>query len=362
MKFIDLNAQQARIKVEIDAGIQRVLAHGQYVNGPEITALENDLAHRVGVKHAISCSSGTTALQLSLMALDIGLGDEVITTSFSFFATSGAIKVLGATPVFVDIDPVTFNIDPSLIEAAITDRTKAIMPVSLYGQCADFAEINLVAKKHHLPVIEDGAQSLGATHHGKQSCGLSTIGCTSFFPSKPLGCYGDGGCCFTDDTQLAKKMRMLRDHGQGERYVHELIGLNGRMDTLQAAILLAKLSIFDEEISLRQQVAAYYATHLPHTMSAPAIELFNTSVYGQYTVRVKDRDGVQADLKNQGIPTAVHYPILMNNQPALSNISAAQQVLPVAECAAKEVLSLPFFPYMAEGEVISVCEALRKTR
>jgi UDP-2-acetamido-2-deoxy-ribo-hexuluronate aminotransferase len=248
MQFIDLKAQYRRIETDVNQRIQAVLNHGQYIMGPELTELESQLAEFVGVKHAIGVSDGTTALLIALMALDIGVGDEVITTPFTFIATGEMIALLGATPVFVDIDPQTYNIDVNKIESAITSKTKAIMPVSLYGLCADFDAINAIAEKYQLPVIEDGAQSFGASYKGKKSCGLTTIGCTSFFPSKPLGCYGDGGACFTNDDDLAKKMREIRVHGQDRRYHHPVIGLNGRLDTIQAAILLAKLSVFPQEV------------------------------------------------------------------------------------------------------------------
>ena len=246
--FIDLKKQYKRLKPEIDARMQAVLDHGQYIMGPEVKELEQQLAAYVGVKHAIGVSDGTTALQIALMALGVGPGDEVITTPFTFIATAETISLLGATPVFVDIDPATCNLDASLLEAAITPHTKAIVPVSLYGQVADIEAINAVAARHSLPVIEDAAQSFGATRHGKRSCGLTTIGSTSFFPSKPLGCYGDGGALFTHDDDLARKISQIRLHGQSQRYVHSAIGVNGRLDTLQAAVLLVKLAHFDEDV------------------------------------------------------------------------------------------------------------------
>jgi UDP-2-acetamido-2-deoxy-ribo-hexuluronate aminotransferase len=358
MHFIDLQTQQKRILSTVNENIQKVLAHGLYVQGPEINQLEEKLADFVQVKHGIACSSGTTALQIALMALDIGYGDEVITTPFSFFATVEAMVLLGITPIFVDIDPKTYNLDPDLLEAAITPKTKAIIPVSLYGQCADFERINAIAAKHKLPVIEDAAQSFGAKHHGHMSCGLSTIACTSFFPSKPLGGYGDGGACFTNDNKLAEKMRMILNHGQKQRYTHEVIGINGRLSTLMAAILLAKFDIFEDELNARQTVAGWYKKHLPAQYQAPFIESFNFSVYGQFTIRVKNREAMQAHLKSHDIPTAVHYPGTLNKQPVFKNTALFDQSFPHAEAAGAEVLSLPFHPYMTEEQVKAVANAL----
>ena len=258
--FVDMAAQQASIKDELDRRFADVLASGKFILGPEVKELEEKLAAYVGTKYCITCASGTDALQIALMALNIGQGDEVITTAFTYIATGEVIAQVGATPVFVDIDPVSYNIDPKKIEAAITDKTKAIIPVSLYGQCADFDEINAIAEKHNLAVIEDGAQSFGATYKGKRSCGLSTIGCTSFFPTKPLGCYGDGGAIFTDDENLAKAMDQIHRHGQDRRYHHIRMGLNSRLDTLQAAVLLAKMTKFDDEIKRREEVGKRYTS------------------------------------------------------------------------------------------------------
>ena len=286
MQFIDLKAQYNLIKENVDKRIQKVLDHQKFIMGPEIQELEETLAEYVGVKHCIGVANGTDALQISMMALGIGPGDEVITTPFSFIATAETIVLLGAKPVFVDIDPKTYNINPVLIEQAITPKTKAIMPVSLYGQCADFDRINQIAAKHNIPVIEDGAQSFGATYKGKKSCSLSTIGCTSFFPSKPLGAYGDAGACFTDNDELAKTIREIRVHGQDRRYHHPRIGVNGRLDTLQAAILLAKFEIFPKEVEARSQIGQKYSELLKNTdVITPYIEPHNTSVYAQYTVQ-----------------------------------------------------------------------------
>mgnify|MGYP003133790889 CR=1 FL=1 len=343
MQFIDLAAQQVRIKDKIDAGIQRVLAHGQYILGPEVTELEEKLAAFAGARHCITCANGTDALQIAQMAFGVGPGDEVITPGFTYIATAETVAVLGAKPVYVDIDPKTYNLDPEKLEAAITPRTKAIIPVSLYGQCADFDAINAIANKHGIPVIEDAAQSFGATYKGMRSGNLSTIATTSFFPSKPLGCYGDGGAIFTNDDELAVILRQIARHGQDRRYHHLRIGINSRLDTLQAAVLLPKLEILTEEISLRQSVAEQYSKALSASaVITPTVEKHNTIAWAQYTLQVKNRDAVQERLKQQGIPTAVHYPIPLNRQPAVADSRA---VLPVGDNAADNVLSLPMHPY-----------------
>ena len=356
IEFIDLKSQHARIKDQIDAGIQRVLAHGQYILGPEVVELEEKLAAFVGAKYCITCANGTDALQIAQMALGIGPGDEVITPGFTYIATAETVALLGAKPVYVDIEPRTYNLDPLLLEAAITPRTKAIIPVSLYGQCADFDAINAIAAKHGIPVIEDAAQSFGATYKGRRSCNLTTIACTSFFPSKPLGCYGDGGAIFTNDDELAKVLRQIARHGQDRRYHHIRIGVNSRLDTLQAAILLPKLEIFPGELELRQDVARDYSRLLAAAgISAPFVEAHNRSAWAQYTVQVKDRDLVQAELNAQGVPTAVHYPIPLNKQPAVADSSAH---LPVGDAVAEQVMSLPFHPYMRKGDIEKVALAV----
>lgn len=344
MQFIDLAAQQARIKDKIDAGIQRVLAHGKYILGPEVTELEEKLAAYTGAKYCITCGNGTDALQIAQMALGIGPGDEVITPGFTYIATAETVAVLGAKPVYVDIDPRTYNLDPAKLEAAITSRTKAIIPVSLYGQCADFDAINAIAEKHGIPVIEDGAQSFGATYKGKKSCNLSTIATASFFPSKPLGAYGDGGAIFTSDDELATVLRQIARHGQDRRYHHLRVGVNSRLDTLQAAILLPKLELLDEEIRLRNQVAENYTRLLSGAGldTTPFVEEHNVSAWAQYTIRVANREAVQAKLKEAGIPTAVHYPIPLNKQPAVADGEAC---LPVGDEMAERVVSLPMHPY-----------------
>ena len=356
LNFIDLAAQQARIKSQIDANIQTVLAHGHYILGPEVAELEAELAAYCGAKYCISCANGTDALQIALMALGVGHGDEVITPGFTYIATAETVALLGAKPIYVDIDEQTYNIDPAKIEAAITDKTKAIIPVSLYGQCADFDAVNAIAAKHKLPVIEDAAQSFGAIYKGTKSGNLSTIACTSFFPSKPLGCYGDGGAIFTNDEQLATVIRQIARHGQDRRYHHIRVGVNSRLDTLQAAILLPKLAILEEEMQLRQQVAQMYATALQAAgLAAPFIELHNRSAYAQFTIRIQNRSAVQTALKEAGIPTAVHYPIPLNKQPAV----ASDVSLPVGDLVAEEVLSLPMHPYMTQEQVQQVVAALK---
>ncbi len=358
MKFIDLQAQYRNIHQQIDAGIAEVLQHAQFINGPEVKALESELSHFVGVDHCITTSSGTTALQVALMAIGVGPGDEVVTTPFSFFATVESIRLLGAIPVFVDIDPKTYNINVNQLEQAITPKTKAIMPVDLYGQCADYDTINAIAAHHGIVVVEDAAQSFGAQYKGKASCGLATIACTSFFPSKPLGCYGDGGACFTSDDSLAQTMRMIINHGQSKRYQHDLIGLTGRLDSIQAAVLLAKMRHqFSKEVALRQQVAAWYQQFLQSPVHAPYIQCDNLSVFAQYTIEVEDRAPLRIALSEQGIPTAVHYPKALHQQPALRKLYENQH-FPYAERAASRVVSLPFHPYMQQETVEQVAMTL----
>lgn len=358
--FIDLKTQQEKIKDTLDTRIAAVLAHGKYILGPEVTELEQKLADYVGVKHCIACANGTDALLIALMSLGIKAGDEVITTAFTYVATGEVIARLGATPVFVDIDARTYNIDPAKIETAITAKTKAIMPVSLYGQCADFDRIHAIAQRHGLPVVEDGAQSFGATYKGKKSGSLSTIGCTSFFPTKPLGCYGDGGACFTDDDGLAAAMDQIHRHGQDRRYHHVRMGLNSRLDTLQAAVLLAKLENFDEEIALRGCIGKRYTEKLRKKgeIITPYIVEGNTSVYAQYTIQVKDRDALQEKLKSQGIPTAVHYPIPLNCQPMFGYLQQGAGSVPIAEEAAKHVVSLPMSAWLSDDDMDKVVEDL----
>lgn len=357
MQFIDLAAQQARIKDKIDANIQKVLAHGKYILGPEVAELEEKLAAFTGAEYCITVANGTDALQIAQMALGVGQGDEVIVPGFSYIATAETPALLGSKPVYVDIDPRTYNMDPAKLEFAITSRTKAIVPVSLYGQCADFDVINEIAAKHNLPVIEDGAQSFGASYKAKKSCNLSTIGCTSFFPSKPLGCYGDGGAIFTNDEELAIVLRQIARHGQDRRYHHIRVGVNSRLDTLQAAILLPKLEILEEEIELRNQVADHYTYLLNESGigTTPFIEKHNVSAWAQYTIRVENREKLQAKLKEAGIPTTVHYPIPLNKQPAVLDKWVQ---LPVGDKAAELVISLPMHPYMKKNNIVKVADTI----
>jgi UDP-2-acetamido-2-deoxy-ribo-hexuluronate aminotransferase len=356
--FVDLKTQQARLSEQLNAGIQNVLQHGQYILGPEVLELETALAAYTGARHCISCANGTDALQIALMALGVQPGDEIITPGFTYIATAETAMVLGAKPVFVDIDPVTYNLNPDLLEAAITPKTKAIIPVSLYGLCADYDAINAIAEKYQIPVIEDAAQSFGATYKGKKSGNLTTISCTSFFPSKPLGAYGDGGAIFTNDAELAKAMKQIARHGQERRYHHVRVGVNSRLDTIQAAILLAKFSIFDDELQHRQRNADLYLKYLEgsRNIKIPTVLPGYASAWAQFTVQVPDRPRVQEALNQQGIPTAVHYPLPLNKQPVLSHI---HMDLPVGDAAAKSVLSLPIHPYLDEETIKGIAQALR---
>ncbi|MGN5145018.1 DegT/DnrJ/EryC1/StrS family aminotransferase [Aeromonas veronii] len=358
MQFIDLVAQQVRIKDKIDAAIQTVLQHGTYILGPEVAELEQKLAEFTGTKHCITVANGTDALQIAQMAFGIGPGDEVITPGFTYIATAETVALLGAKPVYVDVCPKTYNLDPTKLEAAITPNTKAIIPVSLYGQCADYDAINTIAAKYNIPVIEDAAQSFGASYKGKRSCNLTTVACTSFFPSKPLGCYGDGGAIFTNDDELALIMRQIARHGQDRRYHHIRVGVNSRLDTLQAAILLPKLEIFSEELELRNQVANMYTSLLNDVgcYTTPFVETHNTSSWAQYTIRVKKREEVQKRLQEAGIPTAVHYPIPLNKQPAVADNHIQ---LPIGDEIAEDVISLPMHPYIKETELNLIVDTLK---
>lgn len=355
--FIDLKTQQDGARTSLEENIHRVLHHGQYIMGPEVAELERRLTAYTGPKHCITVASGTEALLIALMALGIKPGDEVITSPFTFVATAEVIVLLGAIPVFVDIEPDTCNIDASKIEAAINSRTKAIMPVSLYGQTADMDEINAIAARHGLPVIEDAAQSFGAEYKGRKSCNLSTIACTSFFPSKPLGCYGDGGAIFTNDDGLAKAMREIRVHGQEKRYYHSRIGVGGRMDTLQCAIVLAKLDRFDWEVGQRKSLGARYNELLAAKVPVVTQRCDRTSVFAQYTVFVEERQRVQELLKDAGIPTAVHYPLPLNQQPAYQSICGGAAT-PVSDEISKMVMSLPMSPDLSNVDQITVVNAL----
>nr|WP_298725186.1 DegT/DnrJ/EryC1/StrS family aminotransferase [uncultured Steroidobacter sp.] len=370
MDFIDLKTQYRRVQDSVNARIRTVLEHGQYILGAETVELEQKLAEYVGAKHCIGASSGTDTLLIALLAYGIGPGDEVITSPFTFIATGEMIALAGAKPVYVDIDARTYNIDPKLIEAAITPRTKAIMPVSLYGQCADMDAINAIARKHRIPVIEDAAQSFGATYKGKRSCAVSEVGSTSFFPSKPLGAYGDGGALFTDDDNLAKLMREIRVHGQDRRYHHPRLGINGRLDTLQAAVLLAKMEIFPDEVEARIRIGARYSQLIDEAFAkesdpsrkvvTPYVAPDCTSVYAQYTVEVADRAKVEQGMKARGIPTAVHYPVPLHLQPVFANLGQGPGSFPVSEAVGNRVISLPMHPYLTEAQQAQVVSALKE--
>jgi len=361
LPFIDLKAQYAALKTTIDARIQRVLDHGQYIMGPEVQELETALAAYAGTRHCITVASGTEALLIALMTLDLQPGDEVITTPFTFAATAETIVLLGGVPVFVDIEPDSCNLDAALIEAAITPRTKAIMPVSLYGQVCDMEAINAIAARHgNIPVIEDAAQSFGATYKGRRSCGLSTWGATSFFPSKPLGCYGDGGALFTDDDALAQAAREIRVHGQSQRYTHTRVGVGGRMDTLQCAVVLGKLERFDWEIARRLAIGERYQQligELP--LQRLAVREDRDCVWAQFTVQVDEREAVVQALKQAGIPTAIHYPRPLHRQPAYEQRCRIATPLTHAEAAARRVMSLPMSADLTEAQQDEVVAALR---
>jgi len=361
MQFIDLKTQYQRYQTEIDQRMRAVLDHGRFIMGPEIGELEGLLATYAGVRHAVTVTSGTTSLEIALRALNIGRGDEVITVPFTWISTAEVIGLVGATPVFVDIDPLSYNIDVAKIEAACTPRTRAIIAVSLFGQMPDYSAINAIAAKWGLAVIEDGAQSFGATQHGRRSCGATLIGSTSFFPAKPLGCFGDGGALFTDDDRLADTCRALRTHGGTERHHHPLLGTNGRMDTLQAAVLLGKFPHFQWEVEERGRIGARYTELLKGVCSTPQVCPGNSHVYAQYTIRVADRQRLAAALKERGIPTAVYYPKCLHEQPIFAGCGAPGD-FPEAEKASREVLSLPMHPFLSAADqdliVAAVCQAL----
>jgi len=363
MEFIDLKTQYAKYKIEIDARMSAVLAHGHFIMGPEIAELEAGLAQYVGVKHCITVASGTHSLEIALRALGIGPGDEVITVPFTWISTAEVIGLVGAKPVFVDIEPHSYNLNVDLLERAITPSTKAIMPVSLFGQMPDYDRINAIAAKHGIPVMEDGAQSFGATRDGKRSCGVTLIGSTSFFPAKPLGCFGDGGALFTSDDALSEKMRAIRTHGGLKRHHHPYLGMNGRFDTLQAAVLLAKLPHFEWEVEARGSIGARYSGLLASVLllpsAVPLVTPGNTHVYAQYTVRVPSRDTVAAKLKELGVPTAVYYPKCLHEQPIFASSGSKSGDFPEAERASREVLSLPMHPFLTEADQDRVAEALK---
>jgi len=359
MQFIDLEAQQKKIISKIKENIEKVYSHGKFIMGPEVIELEKKLSKFTGSKFCISVSSGTDALLVAMMALGIGNDDEIITTPFTWISASEMASLLGAKSVFVDIDPETYNIDAKKIEEKITKKTKLIIATSIFGQCPEIDEINAIAKKYSIPVIEDAAQSLGATYKGKKSCNLTLIGCTSFFPSKPLGCYGDGGACFTNDQELYEKISELRLHGQskGTRYKHNRIGINGRLDTIQAAILLAKLEIFENELKSRSEIGNKYTKLIQEKSSAiktPRVLNQNTSVYAQYTVQLENRDQVAEKLKAKEIPTAKYYPVPLNQLPLFKS----KEKLPVVDKVSKKVLSLPIHPYLEDKDQKRVAEEL----
>lgn len=363
--FIDLKTQYKALKTQIDQRIHAVLDHGAFINGPEVAECEKKLAEFTGAKYAMTCASGTDALLIPMMALGIKPGDEVITTAFSFIATAETIVLAGATPVYVDVDPETLNIDVNKIEAAITPKTKAIMPVSLYGQCPDMKKINAIAEKHKLWVIEDAAQSFGALQNGKRSCDLSLIGGTSFFPAKPLGCYGDGGAIFTSDENLFKAMKEIREHGSESRYYHTRLGINGRLDTIQCAVLLVKLERYKWELEQRDRVATRYAKAFEgikvKDFSFPKIRPGNVSAWAQYTLTVPDRAAFQKKLSDKAVPTAVHYPRIMPDQPWYQkNFKGKAQDWTVARWAAEHVVSLPMFPDFEEKTQDIVIQAVKE--
>lgn len=358
MQFIDLKKQYRLLQEQIDSRIHQVLEHGQFIMGPEIGELEKDLSGYVGTKHCITVSSGTMSLEIAMRALKIGPGDEVITTPFTWISSAETISLIGAKPVFIDIDLSTYNLDADLLESKITERTKAIMPVSLFGQMADFRKINAIAEKYDIPVIEDAAQSFGSLQDGMKSCAVTKISSTSFFPAKPLGCYGDGGALFTDDDQLAHDMKAIRTHGGVARHHHTLVGTNGRFDTLQAAVVLAKLPKFDWEVQQRNRLGALYTQLLGDACITPTILPGNTHVYAQYTIRIPERDKLAEILKQQGIPTAVYYPKCLHEQPVYAPLGYRPGDFPASEKASREVLSLPMHPYLEENDihrVASIC-------
>jgi UDP-2-acetamido-2-deoxy-ribo-hexuluronate aminotransferase len=358
MEFIDLKEQYRRYKSEIDERIHRVLAHGRFIMGPEIAELERALAKYVGAKHCISVSSGTDSLEIALRALGIGPGDEVITVPFTWISTAEVIGLVGARPVFVDIDPATYNLNVDLIEAAITPRTKALLPVSLFGQMPDYDRINGIAASRGLPVIEDAAQSFGATQRGRRSCGVTTIASTSFFPAKPLGCYGDGGALFTNEDALAEKMNAIRTHGGIKRHHHPFLGMNGRFDTLQAAVLLAKLPHFGFEVQERGRIGTRYSAALSPHVEVPVVAPDNTHVYAQYTIRVADRDKLSERLKVLGIPSAAYYPKCLHEQPVFAGLGYKWGDFPESEKASREVLSVPMHPFLSANDQDRVIAAV----
>jgi UDP-2-acetamido-2-deoxy-ribo-hexuluronate aminotransferase len=362
MEFIDLKTQYSLYRTAIDQRMRQVLEHGHFIMGPEIAELEGELARYVGVKHAITVASGTDSLEIALRALGVGPGDEVITVAFTWISTAEVIGLVGAKPVFIDIDPVTYNMDADLIEAAITPRTKVILPVSLFGQMPDYDRVNAIAARFNLPVIEDAAQSFGATQRGRRSGGVTTIGSTSFFPAKPLGCYGDGGALFTNDDGLAERMRAIRTHGGVQRHHHPYLGMNGRLDTIQAAVLLAKFPHFQSEVETRGRIGARYSDLLRGICTVPDVAAGNMHVYAQYTIRVPARDQLGAWLKTRGIPTAVYYPKCLHEQPVFANLGCRWGDLPVSEAVSREVISLPMHPFLGESDQDAIVRAIKESQ
>ena len=360
MQFIDLKSRHQLIGDKINTRIQKVMDHGQFILGPEVRELEQKLAKYTCSKHCVTVSSGTDSLLIALMALGVGAGDEVITVPYTWISTAEVIALLGAKPVFVDVRPDTWNMDEAQLEGAITEKTKAIMPVSIYGQCADMDAINAIAEKYNLPVIEDAAQSFGATYKGKKSCNLSTIGSTSFFPSKPLGCYGDGGALFTNDDELAEKFRWIRVHGQEKKHHHPILGINGRMDTIQAAISLQILEVFPEEVSKRQEIGESYKSALNklNCIETPIISENNTSVFAQYTILSNNRKDIQTTLKEKDIPSISYYSVPLHLQPVFKGLGHKLGDFPNSEKVADQCLSLPMSPYLSEDDQNKVIHAI----
>ena len=357
INFIDLQGQYRKYKNEIDEQIAQTLNSSAYIGGQKVALLEENLARFSGAKHAIACSNGSSAIFISLLALGIGRGDEVITSPFTFFATAEMIALTGAKPVFVDIDEKTYNIDPNLIQAAITPKTKAIMPVSLFGQIADMKRINQIAAKHGLTVIEDAAQSFGAKQEGARSCSLSKLATTSFFPAKPLGCYGDGGAIFTSDDELAQKIKILLNHGSKERYFHSAIGINGRLDAIQAGVLNVKLKYFDDEIARRQEIAERYGQNLKNVVT-PFVESGNTSVWAQYCIRVKDRARMLEICAQKGVPTGVYYPLPLHLQEVFKDLGYKKGDFAVSERVSEDIMALPMSAFLSEQEQDYVIEVI----
>jgi UDP-2-acetamido-2-deoxy-ribo-hexuluronate aminotransferase len=358
--FANLQLQYQTYKDKIDKNIQAILNKSNYILGEEVDILEKELQSFTGAKYAIACSSGTDALLLAMMAMDIQPDDEIITTPFTWISTAEMMALIKAKPVFVDIEPDTYNIDANLIEAAITKKTKAIMPVSLYGQPADMDAIQVIADKYNLKVIIDGAQSFGSTYNNKTDSNLGDISTTSFFPSKPLGCYGDGGAAFTNNEEYANKIKLLRVHGQNKRYHHKYIGIGGRLDTMQAAILLAKLPYFKKELKDRQKVADHYTSGLSKILQTPVIKPHRSSAWAQYTLRVQNRDILQLKLKDSGIPTSVFYPIPLHLQECFRYLNYKQNDFPISEKASNEVISVPMNSFLTNNQVDYVCSKINE--